>query len=132
MCRPNIIAEDETYYEANDIEFVARSNPMPIDDNKSNIMKISDIRSRRHSNVDSFQSVTENIEIMDYTEPEPIYENQENDYYQTIDSNWISTYAFQLCAAVHLCNCIQATLAVYLHQLLEINFNFTLSFVKQK
>ena len=62
---------------------------MPIDDNKSNIMKISDIRSRRHSNVDSFQSVTENIEIMDYTEPEPIYENQENenDYYQTIYSN---------------------------------------------
>ena len=32
FCRPKIIAEDETYYEANDIEFAAYSNPMPIDD----------------------------------------------------------------------------------------------------
>ena len=61
---------------------------MPIDENKSNITKISDIRSRRNSNVDSFQSVTRDIEIMNYTEPEPIYENQQNENaYQNVYSN---------------------------------------------
>ena len=60
---------------------------MPIDDNDSNIKKISDIRSRRNSNVDSFQSALENFEVMDYTEPEPIYENQQNENdYQTVYS----------------------------------------------
>ena len=60
---------------------------MPIDDgNDSNIKKIVEVRSRRNSNVDSFQSTLENFEVLDYTEPvEPIYENQtdESDY-QTI------------------------------------------------
>ena len=61
---------------------------MPIDDNEPNIKKISDIRSRRNFNTDSFQSVTENIEVMDYTEPEPIYENLQNENdYQTVYSN---------------------------------------------
>ena len=86
---------------------------MPIDDNVSNITKISDIRSRRHSNVDSFQSATENIEVMDYTKPEPIYENQqnENDYQNVYYSKWISTHVFELFAALncftdmlHYCN----------------------------
>ena len=49
-------------------------------DNKSNSTKeISDIKSRRNSNVDSFQSVTENIAVMDYTELEPIHQNQQNE-----------------------------------------------------
>ena len=60
---------------------------MPIDDgNDSNIKKIVEVRSRRNSNVDSFQSTLENFEVLDYTEAvEPIYENQtdESDY-QTI------------------------------------------------
>ena len=61
---------------------------MPIDDNEPNIKKISDIRSRRNSNTDRFQSGTENIEVMDYTEPEPIYENLQNENdYQTVYSN---------------------------------------------
>ena len=60
---------------------------MPIDDNEPNIKKISDIRLRRNSNTDSFQSVTENIEVMDYAEPKPLYENQQNENdYQTVYS----------------------------------------------
>ena len=73
---------------------------MPIDESKSNITKISDIRSRRNSNVDSFQSALECIEVMDYTKPEPIYENQQNENdYQTVYSKWISTHVFKLFAA---------------------------------
>ena len=66
-----MIAEDQIYYTANDIEFqFGLSNPIPV---------VDDI-----TNIDTFQTEINNMELAEYTEPEPIYENTpEENYYQT-------------------------------------------------
>ena len=46
----------------------------------TNLKKDSDIRTRRNSNVYSFQSGMEDIEIMDYTEPAYETNLEENNY----------------------------------------------------
>ena len=67
-----MIAEDQIYYTANDIEFqFGHSNPIPV---------VDDI-----TNIDTFQTEINNVELAEYTEPELIiYENTpEENYYQT-------------------------------------------------
>ena len=66
-----MIAEDQIYYTANDIEFqFGHSNPIPV---------VDDI-----TNIDTFQTEINNVELAEYTEPEPIYENTpKENYYQT-------------------------------------------------
>ena len=68
-----MIAEDQIYFTANDIEFqFGHSNPIPV---------VDDI-----TNIDTFQTEINNVELAEYTEPELIiYENTpEENYYQTL------------------------------------------------